>query len=310
MSGWTILLLLAQAACALLGLGVLGLRVLPALAAGGNPGGSVLPDVWVPLAIVGPMLVLTGAIGDSVEGIGWIPIAAPVCVGLVGVGAALAWSAGARPLEPPARMLATAAGAGVVFLLLGAVDELAIWTGQCVFALAIVVLWINTPYRGAVSGAPGGRGAPGAWSVLALLLAAGQGVCCLLAGDGAGPAGGAILVAYAGAATVLAAHRAGPDPAVRIAVWSAALGTLLGIGTLSFMHLAPRSFAIAIGQGTDVTMYVAHGFGAYAVEGLFLTLLPAVALGGRRLRGGPRRALGLTVVAAAAALALWRLADL
>ena len=140
------MLLLAQAACALLGLGVLGRWVLPALA-GANPGGGVLPDVWVPLAIVGPMLVLTGAIGDSVEGTGWIPIAAPVCVGLVGVGAALAWSAGARPLEPPARMLATAAGAGVVFLLLGAVDELAIWTGQCVFALAIVVLWINTPYR-------------------------------------------------------------------------------------------------------------------------------------------------------------------
>ena len=309
MSGWTILLLLAQAACALLGLGVLGLRVLPALAAGGNPGGSVLPDVWVPLAIVGPMLVLTGAIGDSVEGTGWIPIAAPVCVGLGGVGAALAWSAGARPLEPPARMLATAAGAGVVFLLLGAVDELAIWTGQCVFALAIVMLWINTPHRAAASGGPG-RGATGAWSAVALLLAAGQGVCCLLAGDRAGPAGGAMLVAYAGAATVLAVHRAGPDPAVRIAMWSAALGTLLGIGTLSFMHLAPGSFAIAIGKGTDVTMYVAYGFGAYAVEGLFLTLLPAVALGGRRLRGGPRRALGFTVVAAAAALALWRLADL
>jgi len=206
-------------------------------------------------------------------------------------------------------MLATGAGAGVVFLLLGAVDELAIWTGQCVFALAIVVLWINTPYRGAGSGGPG-RGAPGAWSALALLLAAGQGVCCLLAGDRAGPAGGAILVAYAGAATVLAVYRAGPDAAVRIAVWSAALGTLLGIGTLSFMHLGPRSFALAVGQDTNVTMYVAHGFGAYAVEGLFLTLLPAVALGGRRLHGGSRRVFGLTVVAAAALLTLWRLADL
>ena len=37
------------------------------------------------------------------------------------------------------------AGSACLLLLLGAAHDLTIWIGQCVFAIAAVLVWINTP---------------------------------------------------------------------------------------------------------------------------------------------------------------------
>ena len=35
-----------------------------------------------------------------------------------------------------------------LLLLLGAAHDLTVWTGQCTFAIAAVLLWMNTPHPG------------------------------------------------------------------------------------------------------------------------------------------------------------------
>jgi hypothetical protein len=301
MFGWTVILVV-QAVCAIVGVETLRRCVYPALRGIDAGAPSVVLDVWVPLVIVGPLLFVIGRLDANVVGAGWTPVGGPVCVGLVGLGMAL--RTGDAP-RAGAWALGAAAGAGLLLLLLGAAHDLSIWTGQVTFALAAVVLWMNTPVPGHATGAETPRVAAGV--LIALVCAVGQGVCAVLVPERA--AGASIgLLFLAGGAAAFAARGAGGAAAARIAIWTAGLGPLLAIGFISLVRLAPMSARIVMGEEVEVTPLIAHGFGAYAFEAVMLMVMPAVVVVAGRLDGTGRRRLGLLLALAAVAVAAWRVA--
>lgn len=308
--GWMVLLLLGQAACAAIGLRVLVRRVLPASSRAGR-GSCIYADVWAPLAIVAPLIVMAGRAGPNVKLVGWLPLGAPACVGLAALGAAL-WSAARSPgpegnaIGAGRRLLASMAGAGLLLVLLGGADELTVWTGQCSFAVAAVLLWMNTPAVGGT--VPDGQNLGGAVALLlSLLCAGGQCVACLLVSGPWIAASAAIATVYAIGVVAGGALTAGPGPALRVGGWAAALGTLLGIGGISLVHLMPQSFRVAGGLQQTVDSRVAFGFGAFAFEGMLLLLLPAGVLALPRLGAVGLRRAGLGILLLAAGLAIWRI---
>ena len=89
--------------------------------------------------------------------------------------------------------------------------------------------------------------------------------------------------------------------------WTGALGTLLGVGAISLVHLMPQSLGVAFGVFDTVDAKVAYGFGAFALEGMILILLPAGILALTHLEPGLRRRTGLGILLLAAGLAIWRI---
>ncbi|MCP3903572.1 MAG: hypothetical protein GY715_08035 [Planctomycetes bacterium] len=310
----SIALLTVQALLAVVGLRVLVRRVLPLIAA--DPSPAVVSDVWAPMIVVLPFLVAAGDVGESVRPTGWTAVGAPAWVGVFAVAAVLLVGpprprAGVDPGLPLA-----CGGAGMLLLMLGAAHDLTVWIGQCTFALAAVLLWLNTPTSAAEAEtrAPerGGDGAGAAWVPVALLCAAGQGACRVLVADGAAAAvSSAVMVASAAWAMVgAAAISRGGDPALRIGGWSAALGTLFGIGIISVAHMTPLAVRIIAGQTPEVSTRVAYGFGAFAAEGAILLLVGAAVATAQRVPTPARRALGAVLGVVAAAVVAWRLSSM
>jgi hypothetical protein len=305
----TLLLLIVQAALAVTGLGLLNRKVFPAMGAARQP--ELIADVWVPLAVVLPMLFLAGRVDMTVRGVGWVPVGGPVCAGILALGAATLAARGAlKEVGADHRALACWAGAGLVLLMLGAAHDLTVWTGQCAFALAAVLLWMNTPpLPHSARTAPAGRPtAAGPWMGAVFLCAIGQGVVGLLLTGSASAISAAMMVGYAAAAGAGAATLGGPAWAVRIGGWSAAIGMLLGVGLISLLRLAPQALAVAVFPQARVSVEVAHSFGAYALEGMLLLLLPAAALAAVRLPQRSRWLLGAGMIFVGAAVAGWRVA--
>jgi hypothetical protein len=296
-----------QAALAVTGLGLLNRKVFPALRAARQP--ELIADVWAPLAVVLPMLFLAGRVDMTVRGVGWVPVGGPVCAGVLALGAATLAARGAsRDSGVDYRALACWAGSGLVLLMLGAAHDLTVWTGQCAFALAAVLLWMNTPPASHSAGpAPVGRPtAAGPWMGAVFLCAIGQGVAGLLLTGSASAISAAMMVGYAAAAGAGAAALGGPGWAVRIGGWSAAIGMLLGVGLISLLRLAPQALAVAVFPQARVSVEVAHSFGAYALEGMLLLLLPAGAMAAVRLPQRPRRLFGAAIIVLGAVVAGFR----
>jgi len=308
MSSWTVLLLLGQAAFAVIGLRLLIRHVFPALPTIQQP--RLIGDVWAPLLLVGPLLFYGARIGVSVEGLGWAPIGGPVCIGVMAVGAALAVG-GASDRAPAVSGYAYAcwAATGLVLLTLGVAYDLTFWSGQCAFALAAVMLWMNTPRPDELDSSPETQRA-GLALLAALVCVLGQGGLSLLLGPPALSVSVALMVAYAVAAAAGAVRTAGFAWSVRIAGWAASVGLLFGVGIISFSDIAPRAIAFAINRSASMDPRVAHSFGVYALEGTLLLLLPAAPLISRRLARLPRILLGALLMGLGAAVAAWRIAEM
>jgi hypothetical protein len=333
MSGWPLILLIVQAAGAVIALRLLIRFIYPALDRIEHP--ELFADVWAPLAIVVPFLFLTGAVGSSVSEGGWGPIGGPIWCGLAAIGSAMIVSRDAATpgAAPAVRLWITCAVTGVVLLLLGAAHELTVWAGQCTFAAAAVLLWVNTPAvaSGAAKARPKSNQrremVAGLAMLFALLAAVVQGVAGLIIARGAmseaAATGGeavdawldpiqaraiseAMMVAYGGAAVAGAARAAGPAWAMRIGGWAAAIGPLFAIGLMSLIHLMPRAVRIIVGAEVQVSDAVAFGFGAFAFEGTTLMLLPLLGWWSTRLPARGRILVGIAVIGLGAALATWR----
>jgi hypothetical protein len=308
----TLVLFIVQAVLAVIALRLLNWRVFPQLRFARHP--ELVVDVWIPLAMVLPMVFLAGHVDSTVRGIGWVPIGGPICAGILVMGAAMVASRGRGQIASPGwATLICWAAAGLVLLMLGAAHDLTIWTGQCAFALAAVLLWMNTPV---VGHAPGGAAtehstsAGGWWLALVLLCAIGQGVAGLLITGRGSAASAAMMVIYAGAAGAGTAVLAGPGWAMRIGGWAAAVGMLLGIGLISLLELMPQALAVALVPQAGVRAQVAHGFGAYALEAALLLMAPVAVVAAIRLPRRPAALIGVGILVIGAAIATWRVSGL
>ena len=305
------MLLVAQAALAVAGLVALNRRVFPALGMLRQP--ELVADVWAPLALVLPLVLLCGRVGETVRGVGWAPIGGPVCVGALAVGASMiAGMRGAKTTALNPWALVCWAGGGFLLLLLGAVHDLMIWTGQVIFALAAVLLWMNTPPyipRSQRSHTPAERWA-GVGMLIAICCALGQGIIGLFISDEKLPVSVGLMMGYGAAAGAGAARLAGWPWSARIAGWAATIGLLLGIGAISLLRLLPLATGVALNRAGAITPEVAHSFGIYAVEATMLLLLPVIALVAVLSARFVQVVAGIAVIGLCAALAAWRVVDL
>lgn len=304
-------MLLVQAVLALVALHQIARRVLPAAPASADT--EAVIDAWAPLALVLPMVLMVGQVEWTVRGVGWIAVGGPIVCGYLGLGL-VAWrgpiSAADAPDRLTPRMLLMWTATGVLLLLLGWRQDLSLWVGQSVFAIAAVLLWTNVPTH-ASAGPPG---AAGAALLLAMLCAAGQGVAALVAGPAMAPACAALMILYAGAGLLAIARAMGSRATLRVAGWAATFGVLLGVGGLSLLKLfGVLAAAVWTGHpetGLPAGAAISYGFGAYALEATALALLGAAAIAAERLARRGRALLAATAIAAAILLAGWRLAGL
>ncbi|NNF41677.1 MAG: hypothetical protein HKN62_01275 [Phycisphaerales bacterium] len=296
MDGW--LAFAGQLLFAAAGLWILRGRVFPALPTLRAPGGFA--DVWIPLVTAGPLVFFIVRVHGSVDGVGWAALGGPSYLAWGGLGVALL--AGGAITRPGTVTLTAVAAAGLFLLLLGAAHDLTIWTGQVAFAVVAVVLWMNTP---APVSDDHTAGPVAAGVLLAVGAAVAQGACAMQTEGRWIPASVGVALAYGFAVLALAARRAGPAWALRIAGWSAAAGTLLAIGMISVLRLVPEAWAMALGRGNGVVpAAVAHGFGRYALEAILLLAWPAAVIFAARLPPPLRRPVagGLILATIAAAL--------
>jgi hypothetical protein len=308
-------------AAAVLSMRAFRFRVAPHIPLLQQPG-AVL-DSLGPFALVLPLITAAWRIGWDAAGdrnapaCGWIAVGAPIVVALLAIGAALCATSqrttlGARQvIEPFAAAIWTAAG--VVLLLLAAADDLTIWSGQCAFAAGAVLLWMNTP---GMTHEPHGASDREAGTGLSIVIA-----CAIVQALAMGfvparflPACGGVAIAHAAMIVAIAARLASPHAAVRLGGWTAALGVMLGLGTISLRRLLPQMWLTVSkmfdshGDPGRPPLRVAHGFGHFALEATVLLLLGIASLGLDRI---PSRALRITLgfllILGAAVLAGWRL---
>jgi hypothetical protein len=268
--------------------------------------------------LVVPVLFLAGRVEASVAEVGWPAIGGPVMLGAIAVAAALLSRRNNRSLDPGRWAMGCWVGVGLVLFLLGAAHELTVWTGQACFALAAVMLWINTP-AAEPSRSNGTSTTPArhaGWGMfIVLLLSAAQGFVLSRLPREATSIGVAIALAFSGIGVAASAVAAGPAWAVRVGGWSASLGVLLAIGLLSLLHLLPQSVAMFVDPlhrsamgAASVSTEVAYGFGHFALEAIILIALPLAIPILARLEGSAERIAGGVLLIAAAAVTAGRVA--
>ena len=318
MQGWHWLAI--EAALAVIALRVMARRVLPALRASPQAGdAALLIDVWLPLTMALPMIILAGWVGLNGHH-GWTAaIGGPPLLGLIAL--ALACMVGTvsglqRTVSAAAVLIWCAAGA--VLLLLGAAHQLTIFAGQCAFAIAAVLLWQNTPMEDASSTNGGTDSREPQHDHLAaamlgnVLLAAGIGACCvMLAEDPLHAAlSQSIAIVFAACALAAAARRLSFDDMLRVGGWTATYGLLFALGIMSLTKLSPIVAASLRDSDLPPLPPVARGMGMYAPEAMALLALGGLAFGARAIPSRSRRILGMMLLTLLAAWLAWRLADL
>lgn len=305
----------AQAACAIVTIEQLRRRVFPAVKWLPQP--ELAVDVWTPLILALPMILRAWRVEGKVASEGWIAFGGPVAAAMMAAGAAMAASGrrdGERAFRPVG-LLAAWIGAAAFLMLLAAAHDLTLWTGQCAFAIGALLLWMNTPAGGDPRSSPSdpAQSAAGVGMTLALLASVGQGWIALTRTGPDASISGAMVLATAGMSLAAAAGAAGPAIAIRVGGWTAAYGILLSAGTVSLTHLLPRAMEAArTGQARAIER-VGGGFNGLAIEASLLLLAAgaAAALAANAMPSGRwlRRTIGMILIAAAAALGAWRLAN-
>ena len=301
-------MLFVQAALAVVGLQLLRHSARAATGAGGV---AILTiNVFAPLALVGPMVLLVGRIDGSVHGLGWVPIGGPIACGMFALACALIVGnqldqriTALRPL-----LLATWVSTGVVMLLVTATHELTLSVGQCAFALAAVILWLNTP-QGASAGSGRAKvsGYGALWPALALACSLGQGVAALMIDPSLAGYSGALMVTYAAMSAAIFACVCGTTAALSVGGWATVYGVLFAMGIMSLRQLIPMTVQTVTGGNTAALKHVAYGFGAYAPEAALMLTLGAAATSTKWMGRRPQRIGGVILLVVAAAWCAWRL---
>ncbi|MCZ6834385.1 MAG: hypothetical protein O7G85_01290 [Planctomycetota bacterium] len=304
--------ILIQALLAIIGIRLMLLGVYPRLERIRHP--QLVTDIWGPIAIVTPMLVMAGRIDGDVVGIGWIAIGGPLLCAMLALGIGLlARRAGSPEMMrmPESRVLAIWIIGGVIYLLLSVAHELTVWTGQALFAVGAVLLWINTPIVGSVvSSNDRDERKAGSSLMLCMLCALGQGIAGYLAGSEWAGISGAMMVVYATILLAGAAVMQGPDLAFRLGGWAATFGMMFGLGITSLLFMMPSVLGALAGGEATTTTRVAHGFGAYIYEAMGLLILGPVILALPWVSRSTQRRFGVGVLFIAASLAAWRLTSI
>ena len=279
--------------------------VAPALST--SPHAGLVTNVWLPLAFVTPLVAVATRTGNSVRGVGWIPLGAPIAVGAIVV--AIVLLVARRPLDLRAWPALCWTGAGILLLALGAAHELTLCTGQAILAIAAVLRWINTPEplhppRSHHADAPLARA-----TLIMLAVAAAQTAGTVLVSPYALPVAATLILGGVATGGAALARRAGPDAAALVGGWSASLGLLFGVGFLSVSKMVPRALSLWFGPTLNgIDEGIAYGFGAYAAEAVLLALLPATLVLPGRAPRSVSVVLGAVLITIATGLAAWRAA--
>jgi hypothetical protein len=304
------IMLASQVMLAAVALHVLARRVYPAL--GQVRQGELVVDVWLPVALIIPLLFMVDGVDGSVRTAGWPSLGGPVLCGLIalaiaamigrgGIGVfgeefAEGESIGWR-LAP--RITLVGLLGGLVLLLLGAAHIMSIWVGQAAFALAAIVLWINTPDSDhAADRLPAPAQVHAGFGMLIVLFCAfGQGVAGRMASVDGRPIAVAIMLSYAAIALAFAARQTSAGMCVRIGVWAASLGVLFALGVISILAMIPRVVVTFMGvELPPHSMLIAAGFGSFALEATLLMVLAPLAAGVLRLPGVLRVVIGIVIL--------------
>lgn len=308
MMAWVIVLV--QAALAVAAIVCCGRLVLPAMNRLRHP--ALVLNVWLPVALILPLMFLAVGVEGSVRGVGWFPVGAPTAIGLAGfcVAMLLRGDGAQGETRPTVQLTLAVVLAGVILLLLGAAHVMTIWVGQFTFAIGAVLLWINTPDEDAAL-----RHAPpsviqmrAGWGMLIVLgCAAGQGVAAILLWREHAAWSGGIMLVTAFAMLTSAARLIGSADTVRIALWAAALGVFFGLGMLSLIHLPRRMLLAIIGELEPRQGAIAYGFGAYAFEATAMLVLAGLVWLGAGGDAALRRLLGVLALTGLVILLVVRL---
>ena len=310
LSLWLILL---QMTLVVISLRLLFGRVLPNLRRVRCP--EIVLDIWAPISLALPMLVMVVRMEENVQGVGWLPLGGPLVCGVFGLSMMLILSQRGQDnpgltLKPMSIWMVT----GLVMLFLGAAHELRVWTGQAMFAIGAVLMWMNT------ADSPGGNGGPanattdemrtGYAMLWVVICSLGQGLAAMNCEPEWWPLNGAMMIVYALMVLAATARICGPQTALRLGGWIATYGVLFGLGLASLLFMMPTVLGALTGAETDMSDRVAYGFGLYAWEGSFLLMLGPAAWLLMRLHVVLQRLAGILVLLAISVLAAWRLASM
>jgi hypothetical protein len=304
-----LLMVALQIGFAALALHMLARHVYPAL--GHVRQGELVADVWLPVSLVIPLLFLIGGVDGSVREAGWPALGGPVAVAVIGLalaamigrggigvfgeefadGESIGWR-----LAP--RLTVAALIAGIILLLLAAAHVMTMWVGQCAFAIAAVMLWINTPEIGRGEPAQNSMQVRAGFAMVVVLMCSfAQGIAGRFAGDDALLLVVALMILHATVALGLAARQTSAGLCVRLGVWSASFGVLFALGLIALLAMVPRILATMFAQELPPhSMQIAAGFGAYAMEATVLMVLTPLAVGVMRLPRGVQVIIGAALL--------------
>lgn len=307
-----ILSIVVQAALAIIGARLMLFRVLPHLSRIRHP--SLVTDIWGPITLALPMLIMIGRLDGDVRGIGWVPIGGPMWCALIALGLAL-FAGGPRDeasqASPNPRTLMIWVSMALIYLLLSGAHILTVWTGQAMFAMGAVMMWLNTPDTSENPHSTDKvESHAGSGMTFALLCAIGQGIAAYIAGIEWAGISGALMLAHVTIVLAGAARIAGMQATVRLGGWTATYGLLFSLGLASLLFMLPTILGVFSSGDSTISVHVARGFGLFSFEAVGLLILGPAALLFTHLADGRRRLLGGAVLLAAACLAAWRLSGI
>lgn len=258
--------------------------VLPQLAGMKQP--ALVHDVWLPLVLVTPLLFHVISLHMDVSTtVGWTVLGAPIWCGGAALMAAVAFGCGRDPQPVSPGTWGLWSLVGVILILLAARGEMTVWLGQCGFAAAAVILWINTPPRLVAQNADGSpvqhpadfRAGFGMLLMLGLALL--QGGCTIFIDASLLWVAAVLTLGQVVLIILLVAREAGGMACLRVGGWLATVGVLFGLGVVSMRTMIPISLHVMIHDRTlGRPSLVGHGFGILAFEGTMLALLAAGAI--------------------------------
>ncbi|MCH7601885.1 MAG: hypothetical protein IIB54_03875 [Planctomycetes bacterium] len=273
---------------------------------------DIVLDIWLPISLALPMLVMVGRMHEDAQGVGWVPLGGPLVCGAFGLGMMLLFGQPGQDnsgltLKPMAIWMTT----GLVMLFLGVAHELRVWTGQVMFALGAVLMWLNATHSSELPAKANADemnvGYATFWVVLCSL---GQGLAAVFCDQAWWPLSSAMMIAYAVMVLAATARLCGPQSALRLGGWTATYGVMFGLGLASLLFMLPTMLEVWAGESPNISDRVAHGFGRYALEGSLLLILGPVGWLTMRLHVTTRRVCGILALLATSTLAAWRLASM
>ncbi|MCH8823307.1 MAG: hypothetical protein IH984_07345 [Planctomycetes bacterium] len=298
-----------QATLAVVGLELLR-RAFRSTCKASSPKGITL-DVVLPIAIVFPLALQATRVENSVSGFGWIAIGGPVVCGLVAAGCSLIVSKSIKDQNDSlsAFSIVMWLASGVILLLLAAANELTIPVGQCVFAIAAISLWLNTPTDQLPNDAGDNdqdRNSAGFSWVLGLGVA--QALVALFIEKDLARISSTLMMVYAIMALAIVASLGGPLRVLRVGGWVACYGVFFAIGFMTLMQLVPMARVVLNSGDGEKYIHVAKDFWIFAPESVMLIALACFPMLLKRLSGISGLIWGGGVLVFAIAWCVWKLA--